>query len=109
GDEHGVGAVDRAFQIGGEAEATSLAVARHQGVQSRLENGNLAALQESDLLRVLIDADYFGAELRKAGPRHEAHVAGANHCDAHSVTPPARTGSGLGAVTPDDSTGGVAQ
>ena len=42
-------------------------------------------LKRRDLASVLVDADDVVAEIGKAGPRNEADIAGADHCDAHEV------------------------
>src|SRR3546814_3946509 len=91
-------------------------VAGHQDVESRLEDRDLAALQALDLRCILVDADDLGAELGKAGTRHETHVACANHCNTHaafSSGAAAAAGclvvSGSVGVAPDDVAGGLPQ
>src|SRR3546814_2794625 len=108
-DEDGIRPVDRSLQIGGEAEASRLAVARHQGIEAGLENRDPAPLQALDLAGVLVDANDIGAELREAGSRHETDIAGANHCDAHAAFSSGEAGSESGAVAPDDIAGGIPQ
>ena len=83
GDEHGVGLGDGRGALRGEEQPARLHVGGHQRLQPRLENGHLAPLQALDLAGVLVDAGDHVAEVGEAGPRHQAHIARADHRYPH--------------------------
>jgi len=70
---------------GGELQPSGSDVLFDQLFQSRLVDGNAARLKHLHLVRVVVHADDVVAEIGKAGPRNEADVTGADHCDAHEV------------------------
>ncbi len=84
-DEDGVGLGHRPFRSVAKLKPPGLHVGGDQVVEARLVDRHLAALKRRDLGGVLVDADDVMAEIGKAGPRNEADVAGADHCDAHEV------------------------
>ena len=84
-DENRAGFGHRTLQLGRKAQAPGLHVGGDQIVEARLVDRHLAALQRRDLVGVLVDAGDVMAEIGKAGPRNEADVAGADHCNAHEV------------------------
>ena len=88
GDEHGVGAVHRGGEIGGEGQAALLDVVGDQLVEARLVDRDLAALQALDLAGVLVDADHVVAEIGKAGAGDQADIARADHRNLHFVLLP---------------------
>ena len=83
GDEHRIGGADRLGPVQGERQPAALHIGRHQIVQTRLEDRDLAALQPLDLGRILVDAGHLMAEVGETGPRDQAHIAGSDHRYAH--------------------------
>ena len=65
-DEDRAGAVDRAAEIGGEAEPLAVDVAGDE-LLSPLEDGHDAPFERLDLAGVLVDANDLVAEVRKTG------------------------------------------
>jgi hypothetical protein len=92
GNEHGVRAVERRLEVGGERQAASRLVDRNELIEARLVDRHLAALQPIDLVRILVDTGDRHAEFGEAGPRNQADISGTDHRDAHSPTP-SRSGS----------------
>jgi hypothetical protein len=85
GDEHRVGLADRLRRIGGEEQPALLDVILHQLIETRFEDRNLALLQARNFARVLIDARHRVAEIGEARAGDKAHIAGADHGDAHGT------------------------
>ena len=86
-DEYGIGLGDRLLEISGEIEPLCLDVGRHQRIEPGLENRHLAAAKGCDLARILVHAGDLVAEIRKAGARHQPHIARANHGNSHNNDP----------------------
>ena len=55
----------------------------NEGLQSRLVNRHSAGRQDTDYRRIAVEADDLVDDLGEAGPRHEAHVAGADYRESH--------------------------
>ena len=85
GDEHHLGAAHRLGQVAGEAQPAGADIARHQILQPRLIDRDLAAQQPFDLRLVIVDAHDRMAEFGKTGARHEPDIARADHRDAHEA------------------------
>ena len=58
-------------------------IARHQLVEARLVDRDLALFQPGDAILVLVDAGDVPAELGKAGGGNEADIARADHANFH--------------------------
>jgi hypothetical protein len=67
-DEHGVGASDRGFEVGGEAEPPGRRIAGDQLVEARFVDRDFAARQALDLVGILVDAADIDAEFGKTRP-----------------------------------------
>ena len=79
GDEQQSTVLERVADVCREVQA--LGVARQQLLEPRLVDRDLAAAQALDLGGVDVDAPDVAAQLREAGSRHQAHIAGADHSD----------------------------
>jgi len=82
-DENGVGGLDGRRKVSREGEPAGLHVLANQSLQPRFVDRNLAPLQAFDLIRILVDADHFHAEVGKACSRDQPDVAGSNYADSH--------------------------
>ena len=82
-DENRLGLRHGTREVGGERQPPGRAVVGHQHIEAGLEDRDLPPLQALDLGSVGVDADHLGAEFRKAGPRNQTDIPGADHCDAH--------------------------
>ncbi len=87
-DEHRVGRRHRLGESVVKDRRPWRALLRDEVVEPGLEDRNFAALQGSDLRRVLVDAGHLVAEIGKAGARHEPDIAGADHRDMHQAASP---------------------
>ena len=85
-DEHGLGILDRALQIGRECQPPALGIGLDQPFQPRLPDRHQARIQAIDLRRILVDARHAVTEIRKAGARDEPHITGPDHRDAHACS-----------------------
>ena len=84
GDEHGVGAGDRARQIGGERKPPRRCVAGDQRCRARARrSASRRCSSRAILARVLVDAGDLDAELGKARARDQPDIPGSDHRDAH--------------------------
>ena len=83
GDEDRIRPLHRLIDVGREGEPAVLDVVLHQLVEAGLEDGHAPVAQAFDLGAVLVDADHIDAELREAGARDEADIAGADDGDPH--------------------------
>jgi hypothetical protein len=86
-DEHRLGRLDRLGPLEREEQPPLAHVARHQIVQSRLEDRDLAPLKTLDLRGVLVDARHLVTKISETRSRHQAHIARANHRYAHRSIP----------------------
>ena len=86
-DEHSVGFRDRRGQVGGEIKPLGLDVRRHQLIEPGFENRDFASAQRFDLAGILVHAGDLVAEIGKAGPGYQPHIARANHGDSHENNP----------------------
>lgn len=69
---------NRPGEVGGEGQPASASVARHQVVETQLENGDLTPRKASDLVRILVDADDVDAEFRETGTGDQPNIAGSD-------------------------------
>ncbi len=76
--------VDAGLGVGGEAQPPGVEIALDHCVETRLMDGDLAALEQVDLARVHIDADHGVAGIRQASAGDEAHVTGAEDRNSHT-------------------------
>jgi hypothetical protein len=95
GDEDDVGLADRAGKFGGEGEPARLDVLRHQRLEARFEDRDLAAVQRLDLRLGLVDAYDGVTEIGKTGAGYQAHIARTDHRDLHDASSPDGTFSRL--------------
>ena len=63
-------------------------MSRQQLGQKSFVNRHLAVAERRDFLFVVIDQDNLVPQIRKARSRHQPHVPGTNHRDAHSEPSP---------------------
>ena len=82
-DEDGVGVLDRVGCIKREEQTSFVDVVLDEFGQARFEDGHHAILQPVDLARILVHAGDDMAEIGKAGPGHQPHIAGPDHRHAH--------------------------
>ena len=82
GDEDHQRTGNRPGEVGGEGQPASASVARHQVVETRLEIGDLAPREASDLVRILVDADDVDAEFRETGTGDQPNIAGSDDGNA---------------------------
>src|SRR6185312_4835231 len=82
-DKDGLRARKRAVEIRRERQPPGRRVGRHQMVETRLVDRNLAAHQPRNLPSVGVDAGHLRAKLRKTRARYQTDVTGANNRDAH--------------------------
>jgi hypothetical protein len=75
-------------QLGREVEAALALVAVDEFDEPGLEDRHDALSKRSDPVRILVDAGDVMAKIGKAGPRYEAHIAGADHGNSHSPPSP---------------------
>jgi hypothetical protein len=69
-----------------ELQATGSDVAAHDLQQARLVDGDLAVVEDADLLGVHVQADHMVAHLGQTGAGDQADVAGADGGDFHSLS-----------------------
>ena len=82
-DEHGVGASDRGFEIGREAQPPGRRIAGDQVFETGLVDRNLPARQPLDLAGLLVDAGHTDAEFRETRARDQTDITCPDHRDAH--------------------------
>ena len=87
GEQDDVGVAGGRAQLVGEDEAPGLHVAGDEVVEARLVDRRLAGLELGEARLVAVDAGDRPAELREAGRRHQADVAGADHADVQGFLP----------------------
>ena len=73
-------------RIGREFDAAGLRVALDERVEPGLVDRDFAALQALDLARIDVHAHDVVAGVGQAGPRHQAHVAGAENRHSHYLS-----------------------
>ena len=83
GDKDRVGPRHRLGQIKGKGQPPGGDILGHEVFQTWLEDRHFARPQPVDLGGVLVNADDLMAEIRKADPRNQADIAGANHRNLH--------------------------
>src|SRR5690606_32817003 len=87
GDEDDIGEIDALGNVGREPQTAGMHVVDHHRFQARLVDRQAAREQSFDLGLVGIDAQDVVADIRQAGARDQADVAGANYRHIHaSVT-----------------------
>lgn len=60
---------------------------RHELVDPRLVDSNLARMKSRDFILVLVDADDVATEIHKAGLRHQSHIARAGYSNLRKTLP----------------------
>lgn len=91
-DEHHIRLRHAGLQIRGEGEAPGLHIILHQRRKAGFIDRDFAGLQGGDFALVLVHAGHVVSEVGKADARYQAHIAGADHHDAHMGTSDSRTG-----------------
>src|SRR6056297_451326 len=87
GDEHRLGPIDGRLQIRGEPQPPGLDILDHERIEPRLENRHFAALQNGDLVGVLVETDHVMPEIRKTHPRDKPDIPCPDHRDLHGSCP----------------------
>ena len=88
--EHSSGRGDRTLQLSGKPETARARVRSYHLTQSGLINGHFTARERGNFALVLIDANDFVSEIRKASTRDEPNVTGADHGNTHVSIRPQR-------------------
>src|SRR5262249_14098123 len=83
-DEYGVGLAHRLSQRGGKCQPPLLEGRADAIAEPRLDVWNFAWIQGRNLRAILIDARALMAEIRDTGAGNEAHIASADHRNAHA-------------------------
>ena len=86
-DEHDIRIADCAAGLRLEMQPPGGDVLGDQRVEARLVDGDAPGAQRFDLGRILVDAGDGMSEIGKTGPGNEAHIAGADHGNAHCCSP----------------------
>ena len=86
-DEHRFRTADGVLQIVAEAEPSGGDAVPHQRFEAGLVDRHPVFAERAEPARVLFDQRDLDPEIREAGARHEAHVAAADHRDAHNEPP----------------------
>ena len=87
GNEHRIGGFHRGSDLLGEFQASGFRVGGNQIVEAGLVDQHLAAAERGDFGRVLVDAGHLVAEIGETGPGNEPDITGADHGNAHSISP----------------------
>ena len=85
GNEDVFGSGHGSSDIACEREQTTLHRLLHQGLEARLEDGDIACLQTRELALVVIDTGNMVTHLGETGARYQADVSGADHSNAHGL------------------------
>ncbi len=85
-DEDHVGLGNGGGKIGGEAQPPGFGIVGDDGLQTRLEDRDMAIFQGFDLFRHLVDANHVMAEICKTRAGHKADITRTDHHNPHSFS-----------------------